>query len=109
MPAPRPICAGISYASSVSVSLAWPRAAVKHPLAGSGFVVARRANTVRITACTWVSSKWAGRAPAGMVLLRAFIGGAHDPEAVEIRMTVRSSDMSSAICRRCWGSRARRC
>ena len=33
----------------------------------------------RVTACTWVSSKWEGRAPAGHVLLRAFIGGVHDP------------------------------
>ncbi len=78
------LCAGITYVSSVSVSLAWPRAAVAHPLRGSGFVVARRASNLRITACTWVSSKWAGRAPAGMVLLRAFMGGAHDPEAVEM-------------------------
>lgn len=78
------LCAGITYASSTSVSLAWPRAAVAHPLSGSGFVVARRASNLRITACTWVSSKWTGRAPAGMVLLRAFAGGAHDPEAVEM-------------------------
>src|SRR5262249_6443349 len=38
----------------------------------------------RITACTWVSSKWPGRAPAGYVLLRAFLGSAADPEAVEL-------------------------
>ena len=55
-----------------------------HPLIGSGFVVARRRNTVRITACTWVSSKWEHRAPADHVLIRAFAGGAHDPGAVDL-------------------------
>ena len=57
---------------------------MRHPLAGSGFVVARAHNALRITACTWVSSKWSGRAPAGAVLLRAFVGGAHDPDAVDL-------------------------
>lgn len=75
------ICAGVPYVSTASVAMAWPRRAVPHPLAGSGFVVARRYSTARITACTWVSSKWEGRAPADHVLLRAFIGGAHDPAA----------------------------
>ncbi len=78
------LCAGVPYVSTVSVALAWPRHAVRHPLAGSGFVVARAHNALRITACTWVSSKWSGRTPAGAVLLRAFVGGAHDPEAVDL-------------------------
>ena len=57
----------------------------RHPLNGSGFVVARSIDSVeRITACTWVSSKWEGRAPAGHVLLRAYLGGAHDPAAVDL-------------------------
>ena len=49
--------------------------------------VARRHRRRAITACTWVSSKWAGRAPEGRVLLRAFIGGAHDSSAVDLRTT----------------------
>lgn len=77
-------CAEVPYASTASVALAWPRGDVSHPLRGSGFVVARRYNALRITACTWVSSKWAGRAPAGSVLLRAFIGGSQDPGAVDL-------------------------
>jgi oxygen-dependent protoporphyrinogen oxidase len=77
-------CAQVRYVSTVSIALAWPREAIGHPLAGSGFVVARAANTVRITACTWVSSKWEGRAPAGQVLLRAYVGGAHDADAVDL-------------------------
>jgi protoporphyrinogen/coproporphyrinogen III oxidase len=78
------LCDEVPYVSSVSIALAWPRAAVRHPLGGSGFVVARRHNALRITACTWVSSKWSGRAPEGSVLLRAFVGGAHDPGAVDL-------------------------
>ena len=72
------------YVSTASVALGWKRRDVAHPLAGSGFVVARRHNTLRITACTWVSSKWEDRAPADHVLLRAFVGGAHDPGAVDL-------------------------
>jgi protoporphyrinogen/coproporphyrinogen III oxidase len=79
------LCRDVPYVSTASVALAWHRGAIAHPLNGSGFVVARRANGPRITACTWVSSKWSGRAPAGMALLRAFIGGSHDPAAVDLR------------------------
>ncbi len=78
------LCNQVPYASTVSIALAWPRSAVRHPLRGSGFVVARRASAARITACTWVSSKWSGRAPAGTVLLRAFAGGSHDPGVVDL-------------------------
>ena len=78
------LCGQVKYVSTMSVGLGWPREAVTHPLNGSGFVVARASNDVRITACTWVSSKWEGRAPANQVLLRAYIGGAHDPTAVDL-------------------------
>jgi oxygen-dependent protoporphyrinogen oxidase len=78
------LCADVPYVSTVSVALAFPRSAVAHPLAASGFVVARAHNALRTTACTFVSSKWAGRAPAGSVLLRVFAGGAHDPEIVDL-------------------------
>jgi oxygen-dependent protoporphyrinogen oxidase len=78
------LCARVPYVSTASVALAWPRTAIAHPLAGTGFVVARRHSDVRITACTWVSSKWEDRAPEGTVLLRAFIGGAHDPDVVSL-------------------------
>jgi oxygen-dependent protoporphyrinogen oxidase len=39
---------------------------------------------LRLTACTWVSSKWEGRAPEGYVLVRAFMGGVHDPDAITL-------------------------
>jgi oxygen-dependent protoporphyrinogen oxidase len=78
------LCDEVPYVSTVSVALTFPRVAVAHPLDGSGFVVARGYNAVRMTACTFVSSKWSGRAPAGSVLLRVFAGGAHDPAVVDL-------------------------
>jgi protoporphyrinogen/coproporphyrinogen III oxidase len=78
------LCEEVPYVSTASVALAWPRTAIGHPLGGTGFVVARRASDVRITACTWVSSKWEHRAPDRFALIRAFIGGAHDPNVVDL-------------------------
>jgi protoporphyrinogen/coproporphyrinogen III oxidase len=79
------LCNEVPYVSTASIALAWPRAAIAHRLNGSGFVVARdKSSTRRMTACTWVSSKWANRAPAGMALLRAFVGGSRDPSAVDL-------------------------
>ena len=74
----------LQYVSSVGVTLAYSREQIAHPLQGSGFVVARTGNAARLTACTWVSSKWEGRAPQGSVLLRAFLGGATDPSAIDL-------------------------
>jgi protoporphyrinogen/coproporphyrinogen III oxidase len=83
-PALADLCAEVPYVSTVSVALAWPRASVAHPLNGSGFVVARQHSTLRVTACTWASSKWRGRAPAHTILLRVFLGGASDPDAASL-------------------------
>src|SRR5918994_1789978 len=77
------LCSEIPHASTISVALAWRRDAIAHPLRGTGFVVARGAD-YRVTACTWVSSKWEGRAPPGYALLRAFIGGVHDASAIDL-------------------------
>jgi oxygen-dependent protoporphyrinogen oxidase len=74
-------CDAVPYASIATVALAFPRAAVSHPLNGSGFVVPRVEGN-GILAATWLSSKWPHRAPAGQVLMRTFIGGVRDPEAV---------------------------
>ena len=85
------LCAEVPYVSTVSIALGYPRAAIAHPLEGSGFVVARQYNRLRITACTWVSSKWSGRAPSDQVLLRVFAGGVHDPDGVSTCRTIGSS------------------
>jgi len=76
------LCREIPYASSGTIALAFPRAAVAHPLNGSGFVVPRLEKT-GIMAASWLSSKWPHRAPEGQVLMRAFVGGARDPGALD--------------------------
>jgi protoporphyrinogen/coproporphyrinogen III oxidase len=73
-------CAEVPYASSVTVALAYRREQIAHPLEGSGFVVPASERQVRLMAGSFVSSKWPGRAPEGYALLRAFIGGARNPE-----------------------------
>jgi oxygen-dependent protoporphyrinogen oxidase len=76
------LCSEIPYASTATIALAFDRAAVRHPLNGSGFVVPRSEGT-GILAASWLSSKWPDRAPEGRVLLRAFVGGARDPHGLE--------------------------
>jgi oxygen-dependent protoporphyrinogen oxidase len=63
----------------VTVALGYRRDDVRHPLAGSGFVVPK-AEGATVNAVTWMSSKWMERAPADGVLLRASVGGARHPE-----------------------------
>ncbi len=72
----------IPWVSSATVTSAWERSQVGHPLDASGFVVARGEGR-SITACTWSSVKFPGRAPAGRVLLRAFVGGAKQQSLLE--------------------------
>jgi protoporphyrinogen/coproporphyrinogen III oxidase len=72
----------VPYASAATVALAFNRGDVRHPLTGSGFVVPRVENT-GILAASWLSSKWPHRAPDDRVLMRAFLGGARDPHALE--------------------------
>jgi protoporphyrinogen/coproporphyrinogen III oxidase len=66
---------GIPYASSATVTLAYRRSAIRHPLDGFGFVVPH-AEGRPIIAGTFSSVKYPGRAPEGHVLLRVFLGGA---------------------------------
>jgi protoporphyrinogen/coproporphyrinogen III oxidase len=69
----------IRYASTATINFGYRRAAIKHPLNGFGFVVPfieKRS----LLACTFSSVKFSGRAPDGQVLLRAFAGGALQPE-----------------------------
>jgi oxygen-dependent protoporphyrinogen oxidase len=63
----------IPYGSTGVVSLGYRADQLPGPLVGHGFLVAD-GEPLSISACTWSSLKWAGRAPDGMVLLRAFIG-----------------------------------
>jgi oxygen-dependent protoporphyrinogen oxidase len=78
------LCARIRSASVVTVALGYPRSAIRNPLNGAGVVVPRREG-LSLRALSWVSSKWEGRAPAGHVLLRAYVGGMSDPGAIDRR------------------------
>jgi oxygen-dependent protoporphyrinogen oxidase len=69
----------IKYASTATINLAYRRGAIRHPLDGFGFVapfIEKRSSL----ACTFSSVKFPGRAPDNHVLLRAFVGGALQPE-----------------------------
>lgn len=63
----------IAYHASLTVSLAYPRHRVRTPLGGTGFLVQPGGVATGLSACTFASSKFAGRAPEGHVLLRAFL------------------------------------
>jgi oxygen-dependent protoporphyrinogen oxidase len=69
----------IKYASTATINFAYPRAAIKHPLNGFGFVVPFIEKRSLI-ACTFSNVKFNNRAPDDHVLLRAFAGGALQPE-----------------------------
>lgn len=76
------LLAGIPYCGCVVVSLAYRRDAIRHPLDSFGFV-APHIEHRPVLACTFSSIKYPGRAPEGMVLFRAFLGGACFPEVLE--------------------------
>jgi oxygen-dependent protoporphyrinogen oxidase len=84
----------IPYASTATVNLAYKRSDIPHPLDGFGFVVPliEKRSTL---ACTFSSIKFAGRAPEGQALLRAFVGGALQPEMFELD----EAAMTAAVCR----------
>jgi len=64
----------IEHASTATVSLAYRADDVGTPPAGYGFVVPRCEGR-HLLAGTWGSGKWPGRAPAGQVLVRGYVGG----------------------------------
>jgi oxygen-dependent protoporphyrinogen oxidase len=69
----------ISYASTATVSLAFHRADFPRPPDSFGFVVPA-VERRKIMACTFSSLKYPARAPKDYILLRAFVGGALQPE-----------------------------
>ncbi|HOW70939.1 MAG TPA: protoporphyrinogen oxidase [Phycisphaerae bacterium] len=73
----------IKYASSATMTMAFRRDRIRHPLDGFGFVVPSVENRSMI-AGTFGSIKFAGRAPNGWVLMRTFLGGAIQPHIYEM-------------------------
>jgi oxygen-dependent protoporphyrinogen oxidase len=73
----------IPHVSTATVAVAYPLSAFPRRLDGYGYVVPR-AEGQRVLACTWTSSKWEHRAPAGFGLVRAFVGRAGDEAVTEL-------------------------
>jgi oxygen-dependent protoporphyrinogen oxidase len=84
--------ADIDYSSSATVVLAFRQDAFKTPPACFGFVVPQTEN-MHTLACAFNNIKFKGRAPAGCILLRAFVGGALRPD--DLRMT--DDQMAAAV------------
>ena len=76
------LCDAVPYASTATVAFGYRRDQIRHPMQGSGFVVPR-VEGGPLLAGTWVTSKWAGRAPAGHALVRGFLGGGRDPRRLD--------------------------
>ena len=70
VPAAAGVLRTVPFGSSVAVTLGCPEDALPRPLRGHGFLVPP-GEGLAISACTWSSAKWPGRAPEGFVLLRA--------------------------------------
>jgi protoporphyrinogen/coproporphyrinogen III oxidase len=87
------LCGRIRDRSPITVALGYRRDQVRHPLQGSGFVVPKSEGAT-VSAVTFVTSKWWERAPGDRVLLRAFLGGARDPEA----MRLSDADVIARVC-----------
>ncbi len=74
----------IEYAPVAVVAVAYRRQQMQHLLDGFGFLVPRTEG-LRVLGTVWNSSLFPGRAPDGMVVLTSFIGGATDPQAVNLK------------------------
>lgn len=72
----------IPHVSTATVALGYDASKLGGPLAGHGYVIPR-AEERQALACTWGSSKWAHRAPAGKSLIRVFIGRAGQESVLE--------------------------
>jgi oxygen-dependent protoporphyrinogen oxidase len=73
---------GIECAGAAIVALAYDRSQITHPLDGFGFVVPL-VEKMKILSGSFSSIKYPGRAPAGKVLVRVFIGGACQREMLD--------------------------
>jgi len=83
---------GVTYSSSVTVTLGYHMDHLSHLPPGFGFLVPRSEGT-RMLACTFVHNKFPHRAPADKGILRCFLGGARD-EAV---LNLTDNEIVSAV------------
>ncbi len=73
----------IPYVSSATVSLAYHRSQIHHPMDAFGFIIPRSEKR-KIMASTWTSVKFNYRAPEDHVLLRVFVGGVNNEQLVDL-------------------------
>jgi oxygen-dependent protoporphyrinogen oxidase len=73
----------IPYVSTATVILAFRREEVNLDLDASGFVIPRNEQR-KITACTWVSTKWPHTTPEDYVLIRCYVGRSGDQEGLKL-------------------------
>ena len=74
----------ISYSPVASIFLGFRKEDVRRPVAGFGFLVPSREQR-GILGCLWSSSLFPHRAPEGTVALTTFVGGARQPELVDLK------------------------
>ena len=74
--------ASIPASSSATVSIAFNEREVGFDLKAFGVLCPLREGRA-LMAATYSSTKWPGRAPAGKVLLRGFVGGPHNQEILK--------------------------
>ena len=77
------LLSSIQYTSCVVINLAYPRNAIGHPLDASGIIVPEVENRA-INACTFSSVKYRGRSPEDTALLRVFVGGPGQSQAIDL-------------------------
>lgn len=70
---------GIPHVSSATCLMAFERSAIAHPLDGVGMLLPKSEGRQAI-ALTFVTSKWPGRAPDDVAVMRVFFGGYSRPE-----------------------------
>lgn len=75
------LTASVPYAPMAVVHLAWPKARIRHPLDGFGFLLPPH-EFRRILGAMFISSIFPWRAPADHALITVMIGGAVHPELV---------------------------
>jgi oxygen-dependent protoporphyrinogen oxidase len=77
------VLSSIYYSPVISIFLGVKREDIGHKLDGFGFLIPSKEKR-KILGCLWNSCLFGNRAPAGMVALNAFVGGARQPELTDL-------------------------
>ncbi len=80
-PAAAALLEPVEYTTSVTMAFGFRRSELAHPLNGFGFLIPRKERGA-LVACTWVGTKFNHRVPDSHALLRCFLTGDANPDAV---------------------------